>query len=56
MSEELYVDGLGLAPGVMETIVAIADRTGYADQFYFSKLFKRTFGLSPNAYRKKMKM
>ena len=24
MSEELYVDGLGLAPGVMETIVAIA--------------------------------
>ena len=39
-----------------ETIVAIADRTGYADQFYFSKLFKRTFGLSPNAYRKKMKM
>lgn len=26
MSEELYVDGLGLAPGVMETIVAIAAR------------------------------
>lgn len=24
MNEELYVDGLGLAPGVMETIVAIA--------------------------------
>lgn len=24
MSEELYVDGLGLVPGVMETIVAIA--------------------------------
>lgn len=24
MSEELFVDGLGLAPGVMETIVAIA--------------------------------
>lgn len=24
MSEELYVDGLGLAPGVMETIVTIA--------------------------------
>ena len=24
MSEELYVDGLGLAPGVMETIIAIA--------------------------------
>ncbi len=26
MSEELYVDGLGLAPGVMETIIAIAAR------------------------------
>lgn len=24
MSEELYMDGLGLAPGVMETIIAIA--------------------------------
>ena len=24
MSEELYMDGLGFAPGVMETIVAIA--------------------------------
>ena len=26
MSEELYMDGLGLAPGVMETIIAIAAR------------------------------
>ena len=26
MNEELYVDGLGLAPGVMETIIAIAAR------------------------------
>lgn len=24
MSEELYIDGLGLAPGVMETIVSLA--------------------------------
>lgn len=36
-----------------ETILSIAERTGYADQFYFSKLFKKLYGLSPNAYRKK---
>ena len=38
-----------------KTIVRIAELTGYADQFYFSKVFKRVFGMSPNAYRKKMK-
>ena len=36
-----------------ETVLAIAERTGYADQFYFSKLFKKLYGVSPNAYRKK---
>ena len=38
-----------------KTIVRIAELTGYADQFYFSKVFKRVFGMSPNGYRKKMK-
>ena len=36
-----------------ETIVHIAELTGYSDQFYFSKQFKRAFGESPNAYRKR---
>lgn len=36
-----------------ETVAAIAEMTGYSDPFYFSKQFKRAFGMSPNAYRKK---
>lgn len=31
----------------------IARKLGYADQFVFSKAFKRTTGLSPRSYRKK---
>ncbi len=31
MREELYIDGLGLAPGVMETIVSLAAGAGAAD-------------------------
>ena len=37
-----------------ETIVRIAELTGYSDQFYFSKQFKKAFGESPNSYRKRM--
>ena len=36
-----------------ESIVRIAELTGYSDQFYFSKQFKRAFGESPKAYRKR---
>lgn len=37
------------------TVAAIAEEIGYSDQFYFSKLFKKLFGQSPNAYRKKVR-
>lgn len=33
-------------------IMDIALEVGYSDQFYFSKLFKRLCGMSPNAWRK----
>ncbi|MGI6113916.1 MAG: PocR ligand-binding domain-containing protein [Mahellales bacterium] len=34
------------------SIVAIASEVGYEDASYFSKVFKKTTGLSPNQYRK----
>lgn len=30
----------------------VADRTGYPDHYYFSRLFKKRFGVSPLAYRR----
>ena len=34
------------------SMVEIADETGFSDQFYFSKIFKKVHGISPNEYRK----
>ena len=31
----------------------VADKTGYPDHYYFSRLFKKRFGVSPRAYRRK---
>lgn len=33
------------------TLTEIAERIGYQDAFYFSRVFKRYFGVSPSAYR-----
>ncbi len=33
-------------------IYEVAEKTGYHDPFYFSKLFKRAFGVSPGDYRR----
>ena len=35
-----------------KAVMDIAIEVGYSDQFYFSKLFKRLWGMSPNAWRK----
>ena len=35
-----------------EPVMDIAIEVGYSDQFYFSKLFRRVEGMSPNAWRK----
>lgn len=43
---------LELLEHTTETIEAIADDTGYADRFTFSKEFKRDYGCSPVQYRK----
>lgn len=37
-----------------DTVKEIADLLGYADVFYFSRLFKKYAGLSPRAYRRSM--
>ncbi len=34
------------------TLAQIADRYGFSSQFHFSKVFKQSYGMSPNAYRK----
>lgn len=34
------------------SIAEVAENSGYSDYFYFSKLFKKTFGITPAQYRK----
>ncbi|MCR8854458.1 helix-turn-helix domain-containing protein [Lysinibacillus fusiformis] len=36
------------------SIKEIADRVGYTDYFYFSRVFKKVTGLSPSIFRKQM--
>lgn len=38
-----------------DSIVLIAKQIGYAEPGYFSKVFKKKFGITPNEYRKKQK-
>ena len=33
-------------------IADVAAQVGYADQFYFSRLFKRATGITPSDYRR----
>lgn len=40
-----------LLSGTSLTLTEIADRVGYNDLFYFSKVFKRYFGVAPSAYK-----
>ena len=35
-----------------DTIVLIADKVGYDNEYYFSRKFKAYYGMSPRAYRK----
>mgnify|MGYP000337047324 FL=1 len=37
-----------LLAGGRLSIAAVAEKTGYQDAFYFSKCFKRYFGISPS--------
>jgi two-component system response regulator YesN len=32
------------------TIIAVADRVGYSDPYYFSKCFRKHFGVAPTVY------
>ena len=34
-----------------DTVGAIADRNGFADEFYFSRIFKKYYRLAPRFYR-----
>jgi len=40
-----------LLAGSTETIAAIAVKAGFADEFHFSKVFKKTQGISPGKFR-----
>ena len=35
-----------------EKISHISERLGFSDQFYFSRCFKKAFGVTPREYRK----
>lgn len=37
------------------SIDAIAEKVGYNDYFYFTKVFKKTVGISPSKYRKNLR-
>lgn len=37
-------------------ISEIVEKTGFASQTYFNRIFKRTFGVSPLAYRRQKKV
>ena len=38
-----------------DSIEAIAERVGYPDYFYFTKVYKKATGISPAAYRRKLR-
>ena len=42
--------------GSGKTITAIADEVGYFDYVYFTKLFKKHFGVTPREYRAQQKL
>ncbi|TCK92630.1 AraC family two component transcriptional regulator [Natranaerovirga hydrolytica] len=50
------------AKGILEsefqriTMYNLATKVGYTSQHYFSRVFKKTFGMSPTEYRDKIKM
>ncbi len=37
------------------TVADVARETGFEDPFYFSRVFRKVMGMSPNAYRKRVK-
>ena len=42
----------GLLERSDQNIGEIADALGFSSQFYFSRIFKQSYGVSPSAYRK----
>ena len=38
------------------SIKQISERVGYSDQYFFSRLFKKNFGVSPQGYRKEKQL
>jgi len=42
-----------LASGSENKIYEISDSLGFNDEFHFSKLFKKKYGMPPSVYRKK---
>ena len=43
-----------LESGASLSIGEIAERVGYEDAYHFSKLFKKTYGVSPSKMRKEV--
>ena len=51
-----YGDSPGIGKGISVAqksgISEVAEKSGYSDQYYFSKVFKKFFSVSPSAFRK----
>lgn len=48
-------NAINLLENTNQSIKQISYNVGYDDSLYFSRLFKKSTGLSPTAYRKKLK-
>ena len=50
MSPKKWIDATN-AIGIVNKIVEVAGTVGYNDSNYFSKTFRKAFGISPSEYR-----
>lgn len=53
LERQRLVRAKDLLEATVEPIGEVAEQVGFADAFYFSSRFRRAFGMSPRAWRKR---
>ena len=51
--KSIIIDSINMLMGGNMSVGEISEKLGFCDQFYFSRRFKKRFGLSPREYVKK---